>query len=149
VMDITEIEKIRAVSRAATSEYGPWNNWYDRMCVKTVTRRAFNELPLGDLDELSAQIRDAAGDDADLPELEPTMTIEEANLSVAASAAVGGKLPDDGDPDDSVPETVETVIVNELDGEIVLDPPPEPEQESFAGMAEKAVRTRRTRETGE
>lgn len=62
VMSKQEIEKVRAVSRAATSEYGPWVNWWDEMARKTVGRRIFKQLPLGELDERAASMLDA--DDA-------------------------------------------------------------------------------------
>lgn len=49
VMPVEDIEKARAVSRAATR--GPWVDWYPAMCEKTVGRALFGELPLGDIDE--------------------------------------------------------------------------------------------------
>lgn len=135
VLDVNEIEKIRAVSRAAKSEYGPWVNWWDRMACKTATRRLFNELPLGDLDELAYTIREAGDQEAELPATEPVMSVEEANLHVNVSAA--GHVPDDGGPDDEPPEQV--------DGEVVGDDG----QTSFADQAETAQRRRRAREMGE
>lgn len=48
VMSVEEIEKVRATSRAASSEYGPWVKWWDRMACKTVARRLFSEMPLAD-----------------------------------------------------------------------------------------------------
>lgn len=58
VMDVAEVEKVRATSRAATSEYGPWVRWWDRMACKTAARRLFAEMPLvGDArDELDRQL---------------------------------------------------------------------------------------------
>lgn len=97
VMDLTEIEKVRAVSRAATSEYGPWVNWYDRMCIKTVARRAFHELPLGDLDELEERIVRHADADVDLQN-EPRLNVDEANL---AAGLTGAMPPGDDGPDDT------------------------------------------------
>lgn len=48
VMDVAAIEQVRATSRTATSEYGPWVKWWDRMACKTVARRLFAEMPLAD-----------------------------------------------------------------------------------------------------
>lgn len=136
VMDVTEIEKVRAVSRAATSEYGPWVNWWERMACKTVVRRLFHELPLGDLDEVSAQVRDAGDDDAELGKPE-TMTVEEANISVAASATVEG-MPriDDDPPDDTAAGEQETLAAIE-----------ELRQESFEEQAARAQAGRAAKET--
>jgi recombination protein RecT len=44
VMDITAIERVRAVSRAAKN--GPWVQWYDEMARKTVFRRLSKWLPM-------------------------------------------------------------------------------------------------------
>ena len=51
VMTVTEIEKVRAVSRAAKK--GPWVDWWDEMARKTVMRRLAKRLPMSsDLDDL-------------------------------------------------------------------------------------------------
>lgn len=51
VMTRAEIEKARAISRAKDS--GPWVNWYEEMCRKTVARRHSKVLPMStDLDDL-------------------------------------------------------------------------------------------------
>lgn len=46
VMDVAEIDKVRATSRTGSSEYSPWTKWWDRMACKTVARRLFAEMPL-------------------------------------------------------------------------------------------------------
>lgn len=69
VMDKAAIEKVRATSRA--KDNGPWRDWYDRMAEKTVGRRLFKKLPLGELVETEqARIRRivAADDPADAAE---------------------------------------------------------------------------------
>jgi recombination protein RecT len=43
VMTIDELEKVRNVSRARDS--GPWTQWYDEMCKKTVLRRLMKRMP--------------------------------------------------------------------------------------------------------
>lgn len=51
VMSVTQIEKIRARSRAKNN--GPWVSDYDEMCRKTVARRHSKTLPMStDLDDL-------------------------------------------------------------------------------------------------
>jgi recombination protein RecT len=51
VMTVAEVEKVRAVSRAAKS--GPWVDWWDEMARKTVMRRLAKRLPMSsDLDDL-------------------------------------------------------------------------------------------------
>lgn len=44
VMDITDIEKVRAVSK--TGLFGPWKDWFDEMARKTVFRRLSKWLPM-------------------------------------------------------------------------------------------------------
>lgn len=56
VMSQGEIEAVREVSRAKDSEYGPWVKWPAEMYRKTVARRIFKQLPLGDLDERERRI---------------------------------------------------------------------------------------------
>ncbi len=48
VMDADDIAKVRASSRA--SQVGPWKDWEERMWEKTVGRRLFKKLPLGERD---------------------------------------------------------------------------------------------------
>lgn len=48
VMSVAEIDKVKATSRGASSEYSPWKKWWDRMACKTVARRLFAEMPLAD-----------------------------------------------------------------------------------------------------
>lgn len=51
VMTVTEIEKVRAVSRAKNN--GPWVQWWGEMARKTVARRHAKVLPMStDLDDL-------------------------------------------------------------------------------------------------
>jgi len=99
VMSVGEIEKVRATSRAATSEYGPWVKWWDRMACKTVARRLFAEMPLaGDArEELDRRLSaDEAGE------------VEETTAQVPALA----NLPDVDPAEDEV---------EEVEGEIVED----------------------------
>lgn len=51
VMGRGEIEKVRASSSAFRSGFGPWVDWPAEMFRKTVARRLFKQLPLGDLEE--------------------------------------------------------------------------------------------------
>jgi recombination protein RecT len=51
VMTRAQIEKVRSVSRS--KDKGPWVDWYDEMCRKTVARRHSKSLPMSsDLDDL-------------------------------------------------------------------------------------------------
>lgn len=126
VMSVQEIEKVRAVSRAAKSEYGPWVNWWDQQARKTVARRLFKQLPLRDLDEVASRIVAAADDEADLP-ASNGMTAEEANVHAQIGSA---RAPEGDGPDDSV-----------VDGEVV-EPSEEEQQSVFAQMAADAQRAK-------
>lgn len=76
VMSREEIDKVKAGSRSASSEYSPWVKWYDRMACKTVARRLFSEMPLANQarDELEQALSDVVPADveeasAPVPEL--------------------------------------------------------------------------------
>lgn len=96
VMDVPEIEKVRATSRSATGEYSPWVKWWDRMACKTVARRLFAEMPLADQ---TAEAVERVFAEADRGE------IEESSAAVPALA----NLPD-VDPGE---EVVEGEVVDE------------------------------------
>lgn len=98
VMSVTEIEEVRATSRAATSEYGPWVKWWSRMACKTVARRLFAEMPL------AGRARD---------ELERTLSADEAGQVEEVTAAVPAlaNLPEVDPADDEATEVVEGELV--------------------------------------
>ena len=103
VMDVAQIEQVRAVSRAATSEYGPWVKWWDEQARKTVGRRLAKTLPLAD-PEAVAKLMAAIDAEYDLPNPngqgngQPVaMSEEEANI-----VAVSRNLPDPPDEDTRV-----------------------------------------------
>lgn len=51
IMNLQEIEKVRAVSRSA--QKGPWVDWYEEMAKKTVIRRLCKYLPSSaDIDQM-------------------------------------------------------------------------------------------------
>lgn len=60
VMDIGQIERVRAVSK--TGQYGPWKDWWDEMARKTVIRRLSKRLPMST--DIEAVINDPATDAA-------------------------------------------------------------------------------------
>lgn len=85
VMARDEIERVRSVSRAKNA--GPWVDWFEEMCKKTVGRRLFKKLPLRDHDEVSERIVKRMDVDVDLPAIEQsTMTADEANAAASAGA---------------------------------------------------------------
>lgn len=71
-MDMDQIKKVRAVSRAGNSEYGPWTKWFEEMCVKSVLRKVSKLCPMSsDLDRV---FRDEDGDQDD--EVKTPMAVE-------------------------------------------------------------------------
>lgn len=101
VMSLQEIEQVRAVSRAATSEYGPWVKWWSEQARKTVAKRLFKQLPLGAIDESTERVLSAIDDEYDLPAPE-RMTADEANVSATVTTAIPV---DDSTPDDTIDST--------------------------------------------
>lgn len=142
VMSKDEIEKVRAVSRAATSEYGPWVNHWGEMARKTVARRLFKQLPLDDLDERDVAVIEAGDADADLPTLaRPTMTDQEA----AVHASLGPAMPPHTDPPDDrpappVPPAPDLPTVDEADWTEAVPADEETGQSSFADMIPPSAR---------
>jgi len=63
VMTVDEIEQVRAVSRA--KDRGPWVDWWSRMAEKTVGRRLFAKLPLGDRERIERVLEAARMEPAD------------------------------------------------------------------------------------
>jgi len=60
VMSVTEVEKVRAVSRSGGS--GPWAQWWDEMARKTVIRRIAKRLPSSaDVDAVFEADNEVAG----------------------------------------------------------------------------------------
>lgn len=102
VMSRSEIEQVREVSRAKDSEYGPWVKWPAEMYRKTVARRLFKQLPLGDLDERERRIvsgpEAAAVEEATavVPALAGLPTVDVSMEEVEAE--VVDDLEDDSDP---------------------------------------------------
>lgn len=113
VMDVSEIEKVRAVSRA--SERGPWVDWYERMAEKSPARRLFKKLPLADSDlerdRIRALLADVAPEPGDAQNLlyGPTVAVNELPAadppSVDGSAAAAGQQADGAAQDTSPSET--------------------------------------------
>lgn len=109
VLSMEEVEKVRAVSRTAQSEYGPWKNWYEAMCQKTAARRLFKELPFRNITETEKRILAAGDAESDLGE-EPVMTVTEADLQ----AQIGEARPYQGEgPQDELDPEIEALPFGE------------------------------------
>lgn len=70
VMDVAEIERVRAVSKAA--QKGPWVSWWGEMARKTVLRRAAKSAPTSaEVDRTLTRDEDLTGGDVQTPALAP------------------------------------------------------------------------------
>ena len=79
VMTVTEVERVRAVSRAAKN--GPWVQWWSEMARKTAIRRLAKRLPM-DTDVQDFFDRDAQNDGADLvPDPQPVARTRDERIA--------------------------------------------------------------------
>lgn len=111
-MSRAEIEKVRKTSHASGS--GPWVEWFERMAEKTVGRRLFAKLPLGERDERMQRILDA-------DELEPG----EAAELVYGAREVGARA-----EGPSTPTEREAPAEPPAEPEPTREPEPEPAPEA-------------------
>jgi recombination protein RecT len=77
IMDRSQLDDVRAVSRSAES--GPWVNFFDEMCRKTVLRRLIKRVPITDEKVIATISRDDelyALPGKTEPEIEPTPAAE-------------------------------------------------------------------------
>ncbi len=82
IVTMADVEKVRNVSRA--KDRGPWVDWFEEMCRKTVLRRLAKRLPMSsDLDDLIRR------DDA-LYDLDGAREQQRANL--AGASTLSGRL---------------------------------------------------------
>ena len=92
VMDISDIEKVRAVSRSKDREgnvYGPWKDWFDQMARKTVFRRLSKWLPMdADLETLVQRDDEPAEAAPALAVVERTPLIEADEFETASAGVV-------------------------------------------------------------
>lgn len=90
-MDMGQIEKVRAVSRAAKSEYGPWTKWFEEMAAKSVLRKVSKLCPMSsDIDAMFKREDDDNGFDAETGEIheeKPKRTGTRAAAKVKDAAA--------------------------------------------------------------
>jgi recombination protein RecT len=83
VMDIGQIERVRAVSK--TGQWGPWKDWWDEMARKTVIRRLSKRLPMST--DVEAVINDPSTDAAFA---EGAAAVMAAPVPLTAQALLGG-----------------------------------------------------------
>ncbi len=91
VMTVAEVEKIRAISRAANS--GPWKDHWGEMARKTVIRRLSKYLPFSAEDRriFSDNHEDAEFEEVKGPPQPQSIAHAAAALSAPASTAVDGE----------------------------------------------------------
>lgn len=90
-MDMKQIDKVKASSRSKNSDYGPWNKWFEEMCLKSVLRRVSKLCPMtSDLDNVFAS--DDAAEPEKVDQELPQEPIEKKQTK-AASKVKGQKPP--------------------------------------------------------
>lgn len=103
VMSKEEIDKVRKTSRA--SDKGPWVDWYERMAEKTVARKLFKRLPLGESERVTSVL--AADEEAfkELPAAGDTAAARPGESQMRQPEPTGAATPEEegeraaGDPE--------------------------------------------------
>lgn len=132
VMSKAEIERIRLESKGKNS--GPWSKHWGEMARKTVARRLFKQLPLGDLDDQDVSVVAQADVDAVHEDVEH-MSVDEANVAagIGVARAPQGDGPVDVEPEPEDAEWSEPTPVEPSEGE---------QASFFQEQAERAQRAR-------
>lgn len=105
VMTTAEIEKVRAVSRARN---GPWKDWWEEMARKTVARRLFKQLPIGDLAEADSRV--LAADEMAFTD---SGAMDEEDTKIAVR--IGPAFTPDDTPDFPIPEAAQQELIEQGD----------------------------------
>ena len=124
-LDVSEIEKIRAISKAKD---GPaWRNWFDQMGMKCSFRRLSKRLPMSsDLDDLVRRDDDlydfSGGKDPDAVSFQPVKNPlkDEAPKTIEHNADETGSDEAAAGETDGNAELEENDLVIELDGKVTL-----------------------------
>lgn len=84
-MDMGQIEKVRAVSRAAKSEYGPWTKWFEEMAAKSVLRKVSKLCPMSsDIDAMFKREDEDNGFDPETGEIHEEKPAKRSGTRAAA-----------------------------------------------------------------
>ena len=94
VMSYTEVEQVRAVSRARNS--GPWTQWWNEMAKKTVIRRLCKRLPSSaDLEQLFAHDNESTDfSQQDAPKASATAPLSRLKTSMGLTVEVADQAPE-------------------------------------------------------
>lgn len=124
VMDVSEVEAIRAISRAKNS--GPWVSQWGEMARKTVARRLWKTLPFYDMDERDSNTI-AAADAAEFDHGSVVST--QAAQEPAQAARTAGRPSALQSVVDAVPEAAgeaidveATEVIDQSTGEVTQQP---------------------------
>jgi recombination protein RecT len=99
VLSKADVDKVRASSKAGSSEYSPWSKWYEEMAKKTAVKRICKMLPLS-VEEQRAISQDETVKnriDPDMPSVpdatiwDDKETIDVPATQEAPAATVNGK----------------------------------------------------------
>lgn len=134
VMSLEEIEKVRAVSRAARD--GPWVAWWAEMARKTVMRRLSKRLPMStDLeDEIFSR------DETMRPNLQAIDVEPEAPKKPEPMNRLDAIEHQIGEPEPPVEPEVITEQAEELEAEIEDEQPPEVNDETDESPSDRTLR---------
>lgn len=96
-----EIEKIRKASKAANSQYSPWNTWYESMAKKTVIRQITKLLPLSieDQSRINTDETTKTRIDVDMTSLPDETVYEPEAIEVTAEASEAATAVSDPQPE--------------------------------------------------
>jgi recombination protein RecT len=94
-LSAAEVDKVKQASKAKSSEYSPWNTWFEEMAKKTAVKRIFKMLPMSveEQERVSADETIKTDIDVDMTKMPDKANWEEAETIPESEPEAPAKMP--------------------------------------------------------